>query len=153
MTVKSYQITAVGSSHTRKEYESGEPVGVRTRAQKDEERRSNKIIIMRRYGFGDVIKLEEDVARSHSVAHLRLRQTTGTGTKKKSDEPIRVPLDWEQLAPNGKRSLAAKISGKPVKSINLTDADKIIRDHLATLPVNESAEGSGSETEDADSDA
>jgi hypothetical protein len=146
--VKSYQITAVGASHTRKEYENGEPVGERTRAQKEEDRKSKKVIGYKRYGYGDVIKLEDHVARAHAMAHLKLRQTTGT-TAKKASEPVKVPADWEQLAPASKRSLAAKISGKDTKRINVTDAEKIIRDHLATLPIGDVGGEADSETDNA----
>jgi hypothetical protein len=143
--IRAYQITTIGASHTRKEYGNGEPVGQRTRDQKEADKKSKREIVYKRYGYGDVIKLEEATARSQGVAHLKLRQTTGTAKAKQDDnEPIRVPLDWEQSGTGAKRSLAAKISGKDFKRINTTDADQIIRQYLATLPAGD-ASGEGDE--------
>jgi hypothetical protein len=134
--IRAYQITTVGASHTRKEYGNGEPVGQRSRDQKEADRKAKREIAYKRYGYGDVIKLEEATARSQGVAHLKLRQTTGMAkAKKEDDEPFYVPLDWEQSGAQAKRALAAKISGKDFKRINATDADQIIRGYLATLPT------------------
>jgi hypothetical protein len=145
--IRAYQITTVGASHTRKEYGNGEPVGQRTRDQKEADKKSKREIVYKRYGYGDVIKLEEATARSQGVSHLKLRQTTGTAKAKQEDEPIEVPADWEQRGGNAKRALAAKISGKDFKRINATDADQIIRGYLATLPVGGDASAGGYEGE------
>ena len=144
--VRSYQITTIGASHTRKEYGNGEPVGQRTRDQKEADKKAKREIVYKRYGYGDIIRLEEATARGQGVAHLKLRQTTGTAKPKQDNEPIRVPLDWEQSGTGAKRSLAAKISGKDFKRINVTDADQIIRQYLATLPAGD-ASGEGDEGE------
>lgn len=145
--IRAYQITTIGASHTRKEYGNGEPVGQRTRDQKEADKKDKREIVYKRYGYGDLIKLEEATARGQGVAHLKLRQTTGTAKAKAKadDEPFYVPLDWEQSGAQAKRALAAKISGKDFKRINATDADQIIRGYLATLPTAGDAIGSRDE--------
>ena len=138
--VRSYQITAIGASHTRREMEDGTPVTPRKPGEKRDPKAKASF---KRYGYGDVIKLDDETARSTSVAHLKLRQTTGTAKAKQDDEPIEVPTDWVQRGGNAKRALAAKISGKDFKRINATDADMIIRQYLATLPTGGDAPGEG----------
>jgi hypothetical protein len=142
--IRSYQITAIGASHVRREMEDGTPVAPRKPGEKRDPKAKASF---KRYGYGDVIRLDEATARSASVAHLKLRQAIGSKPKQEA-EPFEVPADWEQRGTQAKRALAAKISGKDFKRINATDADMIIRQHLATLPVGGEASGDSEGADD-----
>lgn len=146
MTVRSFQITAIGASHTRRELSDGTPVAPRAPGEKRDPKAKAPF---KRYGYGDVIRLDDAAARSQSHAHLKLSLVIGSKPTKEDAGPVVISADWEKSPTNTKRALAASISGKPFKGINLTDAEQIIRQHLATLPVTDAGSGNDDAAGDA----